>query len=68
MIRKPVASSNLSSVGYEDHVLEIEFHSGSVYQYDNVPYSVYASLMTAVSKGRFFAAAVKDRYPCRRIS
>ena len=39
MNRKPVRSSNISSIGYdsESKTLEIEFHSGGVYQYFNVP-------------------------------
>ena len=37
MYRIPVSSSNLASVGYEGGILEIEFKSGSVYQYSGVP-------------------------------
>ncbi|MDU4600208.1 MAG: KTSC domain-containing protein, partial [Clostridium sporogenes] len=32
MQRTPVDSSNLSSVGYGNSTLEIEFHSGKVYR------------------------------------
>jgi len=37
--RTPVLSSQLRSIGYDtaEHVLEIEFVSGEVYQYLNVP-------------------------------
>ncbi len=34
MERISVVSSNIKSVGYEKGILEIEFHTGSVYQYD----------------------------------
>jgi len=69
MDRIPVVSSNLRSVGYiqEAGVLEIEFHSGSVYQYQNVPPTVYNDLMTARSKGSFHNAYVKNCYRFRRI-
>lgn len=50
MNRTPVSSSNLASIGYdhESMVLEIKFHSGGIYQYFNVPESVYQGLMPAV--------------------
>ena len=42
MNRVPVQSSNLASVGYDsgNMVIEIEFHSGRIYQYFNVPMPV----------------------------
>lgn len=56
MERVQVESSNLVSVGYnpETATLEIEFHSGSIYQYSGVPEDVYRGLMNAGSKGRYF--------------
>ena len=46
MYRTPITSSNLKSVGYNaaEKVLEIEFHDGGIYQYFNVPASVYEAL------------------------
>ena len=63
----PVSSSNLSSVGYENGTLQIQFHSGGLYRYINVPYSVYQGLMAAFSKGRYFRANIRRRYGERRI-
>ena len=40
-------------------VLEIEFLSGSVYQYYDVPQSIYDGLMAADSHGKFLAAYIK---------
>ncbi len=47
--RTPVHSSALRSVGndQEQRVLEIEFTSGAVYQYFDVPPEVYRGLMAA---------------------
>lgn len=61
MKREPVQSSNISSVGYDPAVstLEIEFHSGGVYQYYGVPRKVYDGLMKAESKGSYFHHYVK---------
>ncbi|MBI5841248.1 MAG: KTSC domain-containing protein [Chloroflexi bacterium] len=69
MFRRPVQSSDLRSVGYDpvNSVLEIEFNSGGVYQYFNVPASVYQALMSAASHGTYFHANIKDRYRYSRI-
>jgi hypothetical protein len=46
----------MKSVGYSKtrQVLEIEFPNGAVYQYSDVPKSVYEGLMNAESHGRYF--------------
>lgn len=69
MNRIPVESSNLSSVGYDPktRVLEIEFHSGGVYQYSGVPQSEYEALMNAPSKGSYFAHNIKNSYGASRV-
>ena len=69
MNRDFVTSSNLRSVGYDtaESILEIEFHSGLVYQYFNVLQHKYESLMRASSKGSYFAAYIKDIYRYRQI-
>jgi len=70
MIRETVTSSDLRSVGYDESafVLEIEFHNGGIYHYFEVPYSVYAALMAAGSKGRYFNAQIRKVYRCQRIA
>jgi hypothetical protein len=69
MNRTPVSSSNLRSIGYDStsKVLEIEFHSGGIYQYSNVPESVYRGLMAASSHGQYFHQHIKDVYSYRRV-
>ncbi len=69
MQRYSVASSNLASVGYDDvtQTLEIEFLSGSIYQYYNVPEDMYKQIMGAGSKGRFFHQYIRNAYPYSRI-
>lgn len=64
MERKPVSSSNISSIGYDkdSSTLEIEFHSNAVYQYFDVPPNVYKELMEAGSKGQYFAQHIKGHY------
>ena len=69
MERKSVSSSNLNSVGYNEgeQILEIEFNSGGVYQYFNVPAEKYQSLMSASSHGKYFAAFIKNVYRYKKI-
>lgn len=69
MERIKVTSSTISSVGYNETSLslELEFTSTAVYQYSNVPQSVYLRLMSAPSKGSFFNTYIKDRYRCRKV-
>ena len=43
-------------------VLEIEFLSGAVYQYYDVPQSIYDGLMAADSHGKFLATYISYRY------
>jgi hypothetical protein len=69
MNRIPARSSNIQSIGYEaeTRTLEVEFHTGGVYQYSGVPETVYQGLMRASSKGSYFHDHIKDRYPCMEV-
>nr|DAI57245.1 MAG TPA: KTSC domain [Caudoviricetes sp.] len=67
MLRIPVVSTNVASVGYEDQVLEVQFLNGSVYQYYNVPESIYQHLISYPHPGTFLAHAVKGRYRYQRV-
>jgi hypothetical protein len=56
-------------VGYdqESRTLEVEFHSGGLYQYYGVPEAIYEGLMRAASKGSYFHEYIKDRYRYTRV-
>ncbi|MEA2561889.1 MAG: hypothetical protein QOH06_3393 [Acidobacteriota bacterium] len=64
MRRSLVSSSAISSVGYDPKakVLELEFSSGGVYDYYEVPRKVYTALMSAESKGRFISEQIRGQY------
>lgn len=68
--REAVNSTNLRSIGYHRglRVLEIEFHSGSIYRYRNVPTKAYGALIGADSKGRHFMQEIRGRYEFKRIN
>lgn len=69
MDRQTVDSSNLKSIGYdpEMQILEVEFQSGAVYQYMDVPTHVYDSLMAASSHGQYFSANIRNNYAYSKL-
>ena len=64
MIMKPVVSSSISAIGYDNmsQTLYIRFIKGKTYSYYNVPTNVYEGLNNAKSKGRYYANFIKGRY------
>ncbi len=70
MQRESVSSSNLRSVGYNclTGTLEVEFNSGSVYRYRDVPHERYTRLMEAGSKGSYFHAHIRNSFSYRRVA
>lgn len=69
MEREPVRSSALASIGYdpEARVLEVEFRSGKVYQYLEVPPELHAWLMRVENKGGLLNRKIEGSYEFRRI-
>lgn len=65
----PVSSSNLESVGYDPdtRILRIQFHSGGLYEYYNVPRYIHAGLMSAASHGEYFHEYIRDVYSYRKL-
>ena len=68
MRRTEVDSTTMRSVGYDSaqQILEIEFTSGAIYQYLEVPATVFDKLMQAESKGRYFSQEIRDDYTAVR--
>jgi len=64
MDRVAVSSSSIASVGYDPETLtlEIEFSSGLIYQYFDVPEQVYNDLRNAGSPGGYLASNIKGVY------
>ena len=68
MLRTNVSSSNIRSIGFENGTLEVQFTSGEIYQYFNVPESVHRGLMLAASHGQYFDSNIKKAgYSYRKI-
>lgn len=69
MHRDLVASSSIASVGYDSAsmTLEVEFTHGGVYQYCDVPDSVYQEFMSAPSLGMYLNQNIRDNYRYTRL-
>ena len=69
MKRHPVPSSNVASVGYDpdSQTLEVEFLHSGVYQYFDVPSSVYEEFMRAGSVGQYLDQNIKGRYRYAKV-
>lgn len=61
-----VQSSNIISVGHDGTNLYVNYKSGT-YMYENVDKSVYESLLSSDSKGRFMNEHIKGRYNYSRV-
>jgi hypothetical protein len=56
-------------VGFDpaSRTLEVEFHSGGLYQYSGVPETIYQGFMRSALKGSYFHDRIKGRYPDRQV-
>jgi hypothetical protein len=69
MNRVPVTSSNIKTVGYDDagRKLQVEFNSGVVWEYADVPREKYDGLLEAEaapdgSVGKYFYREIKGQF------
>ena len=69
MYRTTVNSSNIQSIGYDtpSTTLEVEFTSGDVYQYFNVPDHLYQQFLNASSYGQFLNDNIRYNYRYQKI-
>lgn len=70
MERIPVISSIISSVGYypDKQILEVEFKTGQVYQYFDVPAEKFENLLKAPSKGTYMRDHLIGKYEYIKIN
>jgi hypothetical protein len=63
--RELVESSNIASIGYspERAILAVEFKSGSIVHYKSVPADLALDFWQAESKGQFYSAYIKRKFP-----
>jgi hypothetical protein len=65
-----VLSSAIQAVGYDEgtRTLEVEFRSGSVYDYEDVPPEEVLGLLRSDSLGRYFANRIRPHHAGRRAA
>lgn len=63
----PVRSAALKSIGYDRGTLWVEFHKSGLYEYQDVPATVYRDFRYDGSKGSFFDRNIRGRYKARKI-
>ena len=63
------ASSAILRIWYEpnDELLFVTLVAGKTYAYEDVPGQLCRSFLAAESRGRFFNAHIRDRYPYRLV-
>ena len=66
MEKQSLESSVVRAAGYT-YVLEIEFQSGRIYQYFDVPEGIYKAFLDSDSKGKYFNADIRGKFPYREI-
>jgi KTSC domain len=69
MDRQAVRSSNIRSIGYDEaaSTLEVEFTTGSIYQYHAVQKSMFDRFIAAPSKGRLFDLYIREKFRTVRV-
>ncbi|MEW6146336.1 MAG: KTSC domain-containing protein [Thermodesulfobacteriota bacterium] len=70
LARFTVVSSVINSIGYclESRALEIEFQSGAVYRFVDVPKETFEDFLKAESKGSFFNKHVRSLFAFGRAA
>lgn len=69
MIVTAVESATVKSIGYDESraLLRLEFRSGAVYDYFQVPSTVHETLLCAPSIGASFNQVVRGSFAYRRV-
>lgn len=64
-----VASTNVAAIKYDaaERKLFVRFHSGSEYEYSDVPPEEAESLFHASSPGSYFRSSIMGQYDERRV-
>lgn len=70
IVKHPVESTNLEWVAYDkdEKQLFIQFRSGGLYRYFDVPEDIYEKLLKAGSKGRFHNVFIKYNYKYEKMN
>jgi len=64
-----MSSSVVADISYNQRTatLRITYVSGAIYDYKNVPDSVYTEMTTSSSKGTYLNTQIKDKYAFKKV-
>ncbi len=64
-----INSQAIHALGYDpdEHVLEVIFNTGRIYQYLDVPPEEHVRLCNARSKGQYFNTRIRDAFAYRTL-
>lgn len=51
MNRQPVSSSRIANVGWENNIMQVQFHNGAIYNYYGVTSTEFQNFMNSASLG-----------------
>lgn len=70
MPRVPIDSSAITNAKYDAALrhLDLDFPTGKRYRYFDVPPTIYAGLLAAESKGRYYNDHIRDVYLYERLN
>ena len=69
MVNQMVLSREIEWIGYEEksEMLQVEFISGGIYQYEKVPQKIYLEFLNADSHGCYFEEHIKGQFTTKKI-
>ena len=69
MTRTKVTADTLRSIGYDpdSELLELEFTTGDIYDYQKVKPYLYMGLMSSNAKDAYFTQYIRDNYEVEKI-
>jgi hypothetical protein len=66
----PIDSSVFTHHRYDANTrkLRVRYHSGAVWEHDDVPAEKYAAFTESASPGRYFNSKIRANHPGRKVS
>lgn len=70
LISVDIKSSNMKGAVYntESELLTVTFNNGSIYEYERVPWDLFAKFRMSDSQGSFLNAKIKSKYAHKKVN
>lgn len=60
-------SSNIRAAGYENGVMRVQFHNGTMYDYQGVSAETFAEFMASESQGKYYHKHIKSKFSGAKV-